>query len=136
MTNELQIILGGILLGLSVGSYLLVRGRILGCSGMIFRLASLSKSNMDADTVLFVIGLFLSGVIYNYFFAVPNPNAVFKLSYSTLFIGGLFVGAGTFLGNGCTSGHGLCGLSLMRKRSFIAVGIFFPLAIIVSWIIH
>ncbi len=136
MSMTLQIILGGILLGLSVGSYLLVRGRILGCSGMLFRLANLSAKSVDMDSVLFILGLILSGAIYSFFIGVPNPNAVFQQSYTSLFIGGLLVGAGTFLANGCTSGHGLCGLSLMRKRSIVAVGIFFPTAILVSWIVH
>ncbi|MGL5742719.1 MAG: YeeE/YedE family protein [Legionella sp.] len=51
-------------------------------------------------------------------------------------MGGALVGAGTYLGNGCTSGHGLCGISLLRKRSIAAVSIFFPVAIITSWLVH
>lgn len=136
MGIEMKIVLGGILLGLASGVMLLVRGRILGCSGMIFRSTGLSHENIDVDSVLFVLGLFLSGLIYNFTSNITNPTILFNLNLYLLFIGGLFVGAGTYIGNGCTSGHGLCGMALMRKRSIVAVAIFFPTAIIVAWLIH
>lgn len=136
MIIETNVIVGALLLGLSAGLLLLIRGRILGCSGMIFRSVSFSRDSIDKDSLYFVLGLFISGLIFNFTSQGTNPNTVFNVSLIMMFIGGLLVGGGTYLGNGCTSGHGLCGMALMRKRSIVAVLIFFPVAIIVSWLVH
>lgn len=136
MEISIQVVIGGILLGLASGLLLLIRGKILGCSGMIFRCMDLSKSNLEFDSIFFVLGLFLSGLGYYFYQHVPNPNAIFQTSLWVFFIGGIFTGAGTFIGNGCTSGHGLCGMALMRKRSIVAVSCFFPVAILTAWIFH
>lgn len=103
---------------------------------MIFRSVSFSRDSIDKDSLYFVLGLFISGLIFNFTSQSTNPNTVFNVSLIMMFIGGLLVGGGTYLGNGCTSGHGLCGMALMRKRSIVAVLIFFPVAIIVSWLVH
>jgi uncharacterized membrane protein YedE/YeeE len=136
MIIETNVILGALLLGLSAGLLLLIRGRILGCSGMIFRSLSFSRDSIDRDSLYFVLGLFISGFIFNFTTQGTNPNTAFHVSHIMMFVGGLLVGGGTYLANGCTSGHGLCGLALMRKRSIVAVLIFFPVAIIVSWLVH
>lgn len=136
MIIDMNIILGGILLGLASGIMLLVRGQILGCSGKLFRSWDFAGLKPNVDNLLFVSGLLLSGLILNVIQDIPNPFAVFKITPWHLFIGGLFVGGGAFLGNGCTSGHGLCGMSLLRKRSITAVAVFFPVAIITAWLVH
>lgn len=136
MTIELKVLLGGILLGLTVSLMLLVRGQILGCSGMLFRLWDFSTLRIQKDKLAFISGLILSGLIFNFIEQVPNPQSLFETSTWLLFLGGVLVGSGTFLGNGCTSGHGLCGMALMRKRSITAVLIFFSVAILTSWLIH
>ena len=136
MTIDLKVLLGGILLGLTVGLMLLVRGQILGCSGMLFRLWDFSTLRIQKDKLAFISGLILSGLIFNFIERVPNPQRLFETSTWLLFLGGVLVGSGTFLGNGCTSGHGLCGMALMRKRSITAVLIFFSVAILTSWLIH
>ncbi|WP_367607744.1 YeeE/YedE family protein [Legionella sp. W05-934-2] len=136
MVVECNVVIGGMLLGIAAGILLLIRGRILGCSGMVFRCASLSLKNRDWDSWFFLAGIFLCGLAFSLYQPVPNPNQIFHTSWGQFFIGGLFTGIGTFLGNGCTSGHGLCGLSLLRKRSFVAVSLFFSVAILTSWIIH
>lgn len=136
MTIEIQIVLGGILLGLAAGIMLLIQGKILGCSGILFRSLDFSMYRSNIDNILFIFGLFLSGVIFNFFQAVPNPTIIFKMQPWVLFLGGMLVGGGTYLGCGCTSGHGLCGISLLRKRSIAAVSIFFPIAIITAWLTH
>lgn len=129
---DLKVVMGGMLLGLSVGGFLLLRGRILGCSGLVYK----SVAKFDKDSIFFLLGMFSVGLLYNFLFDVPNPRAQFDLGYFTFILGGLLVGIGTYLGNGCTSGHGLCGLSLTRKRSIVAVSIFFPVAIITAWLVH
>jgi len=136
MNTYLAIILGGIFLGSSAGAYLIVRGRITGCSGMVYRCTELSLKNIDLDSRLFVVGLFLSGVIFYTLYPVMNPIAVFKVNYINFFLGGILVGLGTYISSGCTSGHGLCGLSLLRKRSIVAVSLFFPSAVITAWVVH
>ena len=136
MVIDMKVVIGGIMMGTAAGIFLLTRGRILGCSGMVFRSLSFSKQNLDIDSLVFILGLFLCGVIYNFMFTVPNPTAVFPTSNYKFIIGGILVGIGTYLGNGCTSGHGLCGMSLLRKRSILAVCLFFPTAIITSWLTH
>ncbi len=136
MIIEMKIVLGGMLLGFSAGFMLLVRGQILGCSGILFDSWNVTTYRPNVDNILFILGLLISGIVFNLTQTVPNPLSVFKTDQWTLFIGGILVGGGTYLGSGCTSGHGLCGLSLLRKRSIIAVGIFFSTAIITSWLVH
>lgn len=136
MIIEVHVVLGGILLGVAAAIMLLVRGKILGCSGILFRVWDFATYRPNIENILFILGLFLSGVIFNFVQVVPNPITIFKTSHWLLFLGGILVGGGTYLGNGCTSGHGLCGVSLLRKRSITAVSIFFPVAIITAWLIH
>ncbi|KTD33437.1 transmembrane protein [Legionella moravica] len=136
MIIDMKVILGGVLLGLAAGIMLLVRGQILGCSGKLFRSWDFAGFKPNYDNLLFIAGLVLSGIIFNLTQQIPNPLAVFKISPWMLFAGGLLVGGGTYLANGCTSGHGLCGMSLLRKRSITAVAIFFPVAIITAWLVH
>lgn len=133
---EIKVVFGGVLLGLATGVMLLFQGRILGCSGILFRSWDFVTYKPNINNVLFLFGLLLSGLLFNLTQNVPNPNAIFKMNYWFLFVGGILVGSGTYLGNGCTSGHGLCGLSLSRKRSIIAVGVFFPVAIMTAWLLH
>lgn len=136
MIIEVHVVLGGILLGVAAAIMLLVRGKILGCSGILFRVWDFATYRPNIENILFILGLFLSGVIFNFVQVVPNPITIFKTSHWLLFLGGILIGGGTYLGNGCTSGHGLCGVSLLRKRSITAVSIFFPVAIITAWLIH
>ncbi|WP_133137605.1 YeeE/YedE family protein [Legionella rowbothamii] len=136
MKMEINVVLGGILLGVAAGIMLLVRGKILGCSGILFRSWDLTASRPNIDNILFIMGLFLSGLLFNFIQVVPNPVIIFKTNSWLLFFGGILVGGGAYLANGCTSGHGLCGVSLLRKRSITAVSIFFPVAIITAWLIH
>ncbi|MCC5013835.1 YeeE/YedE family protein [Legionella sp. 31fI33] len=136
MIVEMHVVLGGVLLGLAAGMMLLIQGKILGCSGILFRSLDFATYRPHIDNSLFILGLFLSGVLFNFIQVVPNPTTLFKTTPWILILGGILVGGGTYLGNGCTSGHGLCGISLLRKRSIVAVSIFFPVAIITAWLTH
>ncbi len=112
-------LVGGMLIGLAASSYLLFNGRIAGISGIVGGL--LQRRTQERHwRAAFVVGLVLAGLLL-----VPVvPDAfVNPLSRSTgaLIVAGLLVGAGTRLGNGCTSGHGVCGLARMSPRSLTSV---------------
>ena len=108
---------GGILLGLASAMFILVNGRILGISGIIGGLLR-PKSGDVGWRLAFVLGMLVAPVLY---FLVAGPTtARIDAGWVTLVIAGLLVGVGTRYGAGCTSGHGVCGLSRMSPRSLIA----------------
>lgn len=129
-------IYGGILLGTATGLYLLLRGKVLGCSGILYKANRPFSKAFDAPSLSFVIGLLGSGLLYTYFSSIPNPKLIFNTPWPFLLLGGFFVGLGTRLANGCTSGHGLCGLSMLRTRSIVAVTVFFSMGILSAWLFH
>ncbi|MDJ0616746.1 MAG: YeeE/YedE family protein [Calothrix sp. MO_192.B10] len=116
--NWITALCGGILIGLSATLLLLFNGRIAGISG-IFN-GAIAFANDKAWRWLFLIGMVLGGVIYEYLLAPePTPTSVF--SPWEMIIGGFLVGFGTRMGSGCTSGHGVCGLGRLSLRSLVAV---------------
>ena len=106
------------MIGLSASLLLLCDGKIAGISGIVGGLLS-PAPNDTAWRVLFVVGLFTGGLLFSLF----SPQ-VFTVSISrstgALILAGLLVGFGTRLGNGCTSGHGVCGMSRFSVRSVVA----------------
>ncbi|MFN7453234.1 MAG: YeeE/YedE family protein [Pseudobdellovibrionaceae bacterium] len=111
-------LIGGAIIGLSVSIMLLMNGRVTGISGIINGLIEPIKG----DTLwrfLFVAGLFLGGVLMLPFKSEAFVNTV-STSDLTVGIAGLLVGFGTIMGSGCTSGHGVCGISRMSPRSLVA----------------
>lgn len=111
-------LLGGALIGLSVSLMLLLNGRVTGISGIINGALSLTKGD-TLWRVLFVVGLFFGGLVMR----ALNPNVFagqLELPMWTTVIAGLLVGFGTIMGSGCTSGHGVCGISRMSPRSIVA----------------
>ena len=119
----LQGLIGGIMIGLAAAVMLLGVGRIAGVSGMAARAAGISGEG--APRVLaaaFVIGLPLGALLAS---AVIGPiETRFPSSVLTLLVGGFVVGVGTRLGSGCTSGHGVCGVSRLSRRSLVATATF------------
>jgi uncharacterized membrane protein YedE/YeeE len=111
--------LGGILIGLAAGMMLLVNGRIAGISGIAGGLVAKTAPGERAWRVLFVLGLLVGGLISS-ILAPQAFNFGIERSSGALIIAGLLVGYGTRLGNGCTSGHGVCGISRLSQRSLIA----------------
>lgn len=112
---------GGVLIGLAAAMFLLLNGRIAGISGVLGGLLRPTKGDM-AWRIAFVLGLVGAPLVHVLFAALPEPQI--DASYGTLILGGLFVGVGTRYGSGCTSGHGVCGLSRLSPRSLVATGAF------------
>lgn len=116
--------LGGILIGLSATILLLLNGRIAGISGIC---KSIFQKNNPGDSlwrILFIIGLVIGGFFITYFQGSDLTAKTLNLSWIKILLGAVFVGIGTSLGNGCTSGHGICGLSRKSLRSFTATLVF------------
>lgn len=119
----LEGLLGGLLIGLAAAIMLLGLGRIAGVSGMAARAAGLDKGAAARGwSASFVIGLPLGAFLVA--LALGSVETRFPPSTLQLIAAGLLVGFGTRLGSGCTSGHGVCGLSRLSRRSMIATVIF------------
>ncbi len=108
---------GGILLGLASALFILVNGRILGISGILGGLLRPVKGD-TGWRLAFLAGMLAAPLLY---FAVAGPTTPrIDAGWVTLVIAGLMVGVGTRYGSGCTSGHGVCGLSRLSPRSLVA----------------
>ncbi|MCF8498795.1 MAG: YeeE/YedE family protein [Sphingomonadaceae bacterium] len=115
--------IGGLLIGLAAAIMLLGLGRIAGVSGMAARATGIADSGAPRNVAIaFVVGLPLGALLIAQ--TVGTVNVSFPASIWPLIIGGLLVGYGTRLGSGCTSGHGVCGLSRLSPRSMVATGMF------------
>ncbi|MFD1122427.1 YeeE/YedE family protein [Methylophilus flavus] len=133
MTNftPWQSLIGGLLIGFS--TLLLIRwlGKIAGISSIVGQLWSGNASD-KAWRLAFVIGLLVSPLLYQLF--TPLPVMRIEAGLPVLIVAGLLVGFGTRLGSGCTSGHGVCGLSRLSLRSLVATLTFMLVAVIVVWV--
>ena len=115
--------MGGLLIGLAAAIMLLGLGRIAGVSGMAARVTGIADTGAPRNVAIaFVVGLPLGALLIAQTVGAVNVN--FPASIWPLIIGGLLVGYGTRLGSGCTSGHGVCGLSRLSPRSMLATGMF------------
>ncbi|XAH21221.1 YeeE/YedE family protein [Xylophilus sp. GW821-FHT01B05] len=113
---------GGALIGLAAALLLLLNGRIAGISGIVGGLLGRSVAGDRLWRVLFVAGLLLAVPLWHAFGALPLPHIA--AGTPTLIAAGLLVGLGTRYGAGCTSGHGVCGLSRGSPRSLVATAAF------------
>ena len=114
-------LIGGLLIGLATASFLLFNGRIAGISGIVGGLLRPVKGDV-VWRVAFVLGLVLAPVAYR--LVAPLPAVQVETSSTLLVVAGLLVGVGTRYGSGCTSGHGVCGLSRRSPRSMVATAAF------------
>jgi uncharacterized protein len=113
---------GGVLIGVAAALMLLGAGRIAGVSGIAARAFGLADGSLPRSGAwAFVIGLPLGALLVTSQTAAPVPAFAGPV---TLVIAGLIVGIGTRLGSGCTSGHGVCGMSRLSQRSLVAVATF------------
>ncbi|MDN3685885.1 YeeE/YedE family protein [Vibrio sinaloensis] len=125
-------LLGGVALGVSATLLLLMNGKVAGISGIVNGLM-LPRSADYAWRVLFVLGMVLGGVVSVMSFGVDTPSFD-GVSLPVLVVAGALVGFGTRLANGCTSGHGICGVGRLSKRSIIATMIFMLVAALTVYV--
>ncbi|MBO6851382.1 MAG: YeeE/YedE family protein [Marinobacter sp.] len=108
---------GGILIGLAAASFVLLNGRIAGISGILGGLLTPSSGDIGWR-IAFMAGLIGAPLLW--LLAADLPAINVEASYPALIVAGLLVGIGTRYGSGCTSGHGVCGLSRLSPRSLVA----------------
>ena len=125
---------GGVLIGLSASLLLLFNGRIAGISGIVGGLLQRYKSSEFAWRAAFVLGLIMAPVLYQAFSELPESHI--DSDWPTLVLAGLLVGFGSRLGSGCTSGHGVCGLSRLSPRSLVATATFMTTGFVAVYVVR
>ena len=123
---------GGLLIGLAVALMLLLNGRVAGISGIVGGLLTLRLRDA-AWRAAFVAGLIIGALAYLWTVDQTTPVRVLA-SLPAILVGGLLVGFGTRLGSGCTSGHGLCGMARLSRRSVVSTATFFGVAMLTVFV--
>ena len=111
-------LIGGLLIGSGGAVYLLANGRIMGASGIIGGLVDGSGRDTKWERIAFLAGVFLLPVLLYPLYGSVDTNVT--ENWAVLLAAGLLVGIGTRIANGCTSGHGVCGMSRLSLRGFVA----------------
>jgi len=124
---------GGALIGLAAAIFLLFNGRIAGISGILGGLLKWPKGDI-AWRSAFLLGLIGAPAAYGLF--APLPAVQVEAGTVTLLAAGLLVGIGTRYGSGCTSGHGVCGLSRRSSRSLVATAAFMTAGFVTVFIVR
>ena len=121
-------LVGGVLIGLAAAMLLLLNGRLSGISGIVGGMMAPKTSDVGWRAA-FIVGLLLGPFIY---ILVTGGALLLEMQASVpvLVVAGLLVGFGTRLGSGCTSGHGVCGIARLSKRSIVATAVFFVVAML------
>ena len=125
-SSVVHALIGGVLIGIAAAIALVVHGRIAGISGTLGR--ALERDGGEPFRIPFLLGLIGTGLAVSVIAPAAIGAPVSRMS--TLAIAGLLVGLGTTLANGCTSGHGVCGIARLSRRSLVAVGTFMATAMI------
>jgi len=125
---------GGILLGLAAALYVILHGRILGISGIVSGLLSPKEGDVNWRLSL-VLGLLSAPILASLFFGL-HTITVIDADWVALIIAGLLVGFGAHYGSGCTSGHGVCGLSRLSPRSLVATASFMGAGFFIVFVIR
>lgn len=131
MANWINALCGGMLIGMSATILLAFNGRIAGISGIFNKAIEFNTDRLWSW--LFLSGMLAGGAIYTYILA-PGSIPQAEFTPGSVLIGGLLVGVGTRMGNGCTSGHGVCGLGRLSGRSLVAVITFLATAMITVFV--
>ena len=127
---------GGVLLGISAALFILVNGRVLGISGIVGGLLTPKKGDVGWR-LAFLLGLAVSPLIFRMLMPsdmVQAPRV--DAGYGAVVLAGLLVGLGTRYGSGCTSGHGVCGLSRMSPRSLLATITFMAFGFLTVFVVR
>lgn len=115
-------LVGGLMIGAAAGVYLLINGRVLGASGIIGGLIDGTGRDTVSERVAFIGGLIAVPPLLVPLYKVVDTHA--SNSALVLIAAGLMVGLGTRLANGCTSGHGVCGMSRLSLRGIVATAFY------------
>ncbi len=125
---------GGLLIGAAASLFVLVYGRVLGISGILGGLFGGAREEIFFRLAL-IAGIVIAPLLLTS--AGANlPEITISASWPLLIVAGLLVGFGTRLGNGCTSGHGVCGLARASRRSIVATVVFFATASITVYAVR
>lgn len=108
---------GGALIGLAASLFVVANGRIAGISGLIGSLLQRGSEGLS-EKALFLLGLLISPLLWGLFASLPQIE--FQSGWFGLIVAGVLVGIGARYGSGCTSGHGVCGISRLSPRSMVA----------------
>ena len=122
---------GGMVIGLASAMFVLLNGRVAGISGVLGGLFKPARGDILLQAA-FVLGLVGAPLVYLLFAALPEVRI--EAGYGGLVAAGLLVGAGTRYGGGCTSGHGVCGLSRLSPRSLVATAAFMGAGIVTVFV--
>ena len=122
--TPLNSLIGGILIGFSAVIFLIANGRIAGISGIVSRILPPSIHRTELPQGLLFVGGLILAIPTWYFIDGGMPVNFVSNNYLVLSMAGLLVGFGAVFGNGCTSGHGVCGISRVSKRSIVATSVF------------
>ncbi len=126
-------LIGGALIGLAAVLFMATSGRIAGVSGIVISLLPPAFSEDDLPSIAFVVGLIGAPILYHF----ATGEVVMQAVSSNLVLmasAGLLVGFGSVFGNGCTSGHGVCGLARLSVRSLAATFCFMSFAIVTVFV--
>ncbi|MCD1608743.1 YeeE/YedE family protein [Stutzerimonas kunmingensis] len=108
---------GGVLIGAAASLFVLLNGRIAGISGLLASLLETAGEGRS-EKLLFLLGILLAPLLWMLFATLPAME--FQSGWIGLLVAGMLVGVGTRYGSGCTSGHGVCGISRLSPRSIVA----------------
>jgi len=133
MFTPWQALAGGALIGIAAGMFVLLNGRIAGISGIVGGLLKPVRGDV-VWRMAFIGGLIVAPPVYALMAVLPVPQI--EAGYGTLMAAGLLVGIGTRYGSGCTSGHGVCGLSRLSPRSLVATAAFMAAGFVTVFVIR
>ena len=125
--------IGGVLIGLAAAMFVLINGRIAGVSGIIGGLLRPSLPDVGWR-VAFLVGLVVAPSLYGAFVYLPLPKV--DAEFGMLVAAGLLVGIGTRYSAGCTSGHGVCGLSRLSPRALVATLLFIAAGVATVFVVR
>ena len=124
---------GGVLIGLSAAAAFFLFGRVLGMTGIVARTLDFDFGE-GSWRAFFLIGLVVTPLALS--MIAPSPHGFEPMGLIPIIVGGFLVGYGTRVGSGCTSGHGICGISRLSKRSIAATCTFMTTAVITVFVIR
>jgi uncharacterized membrane protein YedE/YeeE len=127
--TPLASLLGGILIGISAVALMACQGRVAGISGILSRLLPPHRDGETLGRAAFILGLVIAPVSWKLLTGHPVAQTV-SANLPVMAVAGLLVGFGTVLGNGCTSGHGVCGIARFSTRSLVATATFMAAAFV------